>query len=339
VYNDFKNPAINYEFIGFKTKTPQARLDFRLSKCASGCRGQANSAIYECNIWLHDKSVKAQQFKCRDLLQSTIETCDTPRGDGADPYACLDAHEDRSMTDAVSLSKATLTSAEEASCRVCGIVRYFVQHGIDHKDGFSPHYIKPVKKEKSQKWKLSKHVSEMGEKQLKDEYRAKVSQHKRKNKSPDDDDYADDVQVKKTTMSEASTYDVYPSSSSATLKHAAFLGVAPNVAEEDVQLEMNMFPVCEPLSTCHPKCKRAVQRTMVACTKWMYAQHAADRTKIDGSGSSSAKYDIARATRAKCETLTDVKFGDEFCDDERDSRENCFESVAVGFRVLLKKNI
>jgi hypothetical protein len=145
------------------------------------------------------------------------------------------------------------------------------------------------------------------------------------------------------------TYDLFPTTSRAKLYHAAFLGIAPNVPEDDVQLEVSMFPVCEPLMACHPKCKRAVQQTIVACTRWMYAQDTADRASAVagalGSSSLSAAashtdsdtHDSARVARAKCEALTDSKHADAACDDKRDNRENCFESVATGFRVLLKK--
>jgi hypothetical protein len=41
----------------------------------------------------------------------------------------------------------------------------------------------------------------------------------------------------------------------------------------------------------------------------------------------------------KCEAFAATEYGDAACDAARDSRENCFESVATGFRVLLNKSL
>jgi hypothetical protein len=284
----------------------------------SGCRAQATVAVYECNIWLHDKSVKAHHFKCRDLLLGMIDECEVSGGGGGNPYSCRDAHEENAKIDAVSRSKKILTSVEEASCRVCGIVRSFVQHGVADKDGYSPHYVKSAPNGKgSNAVTISEKIGGLG---------AGDALAAQKQMVRDSDEMASALAAREEGQRHTE-YDPYPFTSSATLQHAAFLGVTPSVPEEDVQLEASMFPVCEPLQACHPKCQRAVRKTIVACTRWMHARDAAD----------AATLHAARFARAKCEAFAATEYGDAACDAARDSRENCFESVATGFRVLLNK--
>jgi len=61
---------------------------------------------------------------------------------------------------------------------------------------------------------------------------------------------------------ETSTRPCPPTHLVSALKHAEFLGVAAGVPEDDVALAPNMFPTCSPHNACHPRCKRAAQKTM-----------------------------------------------------------------------------
>jgi len=119
VYVDHANPAVHYNFVGHETNTAHHTLHYHLPACTSGCRAHVHLAVHECYIWLHDKSVSSQHMKCRGMLRDVISMCGVA-GVG-DLWSCADQ---------------SYADDNGGGCRVCGVVKHFVQHGVTQKVGF-----------------------------------------------------------------------------------------------------------------------------------------------------------------------------------------------------------
>jgi len=86
-----------------------------LAQCTIACRGFANRAMVTCHDWIDDRASVAKRRECASHLKEMGEYCRvTLKGPASQCTSYTKAHH----------------QADDHECQVCGIQRYFEQHGV-----------------------------------------------------------------------------------------------------------------------------------------------------------------------------------------------------------------
>jgi len=124
--SDGHDPIYRHNWIG-EPHEQRLTMSAELKECTSACRGHANKAVVDCQLWMVEKTHKAYHKECRLSLRDMTKMCGL-HASGDYHGACL-AHESKKFSRIAHPDRE-----HDSGCEVCGIVHYLEQHGLSDND-------------------------------------------------------------------------------------------------------------------------------------------------------------------------------------------------------------
>jgi hypothetical protein len=279
-------------------------LAYELDQCTSSCRGHANLAVHECNMWLVDKSHARQKSTCRASIRDMLHRCGVHSHDHYGEHS-VRACEGKAQRAFVKLGAPR--SEHESGCETCGVVHYFEAHGLrdaeHHPDTGASLGSAFVKHERVnfEDTQLAGHARHA--RALHDRF-----EREEREKAAALGDEKEEEEATTTNDVDLDNDEVFTEDADALRMPAS---THHSLARETTYEHSLMFPTCSVNLHCTPRCYTHVHGVLMRrCIAWIEG----DENEKDGCEEA-----IEDAPRACLEN----------------ERVDCVDSVATGFRALL----